>query len=292
MHNEGGAPSLTACSFVENSAENGGGIYSFDGMPRIFRTSFIRNSASLYGGGVYNMDSSAALINVHFQGNDADLGGAVSIHGASSSPLIANAAMVGNRARFGAALESQGDNYVELKNVTFVDNEATQLGGGISAAMNSELYLANTILWENLPDQVDSCPVCPANITYSLVQGGCPLNSDCTGNLITTNPGFLRNPYPGTDGTWGTPDDDYGDLSLHLVSPAIDAGNNAILPPDLPDLDDDGNFAEPLPRDIRMEPRRHDVLFAADTGAGSAPRVDMGAYEVWTTFIHLPLVRR
>jgi uncharacterized repeat protein (TIGR01451 family) len=66
----------------------------------------------------------------------------------------------------------------------------------------------------------------------------------------------------GTDGTVGTEDDD---LRLGAMSPAADAGNNAGI--DLCDLDLDG------------APRFLDDPDVTDTGSGSAPIVDMGAYE-------------
>ncbi len=48
-------------------------------------------------------------------------------------------------------------------------------------------------------------------------------------NLIGVDPGFVRNPSAGADGTWGTPDDDYGDLHLaSKSSPAYNASNNSL----------------------------------------------------------------
>jgi hypothetical protein len=87
------------------------------------------------------------------------------------------------------------------------------------------------------------------------------------GENIDQDPLFVRQPDPGGDGVWGTPDDDYGDLRLQLASPAIDAGDEGALPADSFDLDGDGDTAEPLPIDLDGNPR---VLYAA---------VDMGAYE-------------
>lgn len=58
-----------------------------------------------------------------------------------------------------------------------------------------------------------------------------------------------------------------GEYELHAGSPCIDAGNNpAALP--LPGLD------------LAGAPRFFDDPATADTGVGSAPLVDMGAYEL------------
>ena len=84
---------------------------------------------------------------------------------------------------------------------------------------------------------------------------------------------------PGLDGVWGTADDTYADLHLLPGSACIDAGSNADVPADTADLDGDGNTAEPLPFDLAGAGRFADDPYTADTGAGVAPIVDIGAYE-------------
>jgi hypothetical protein len=66
----------------------------------------------------------------------------------------------------------------------------------------------------------------------------------------------------GADDIPGNEDDDY---RLSVFSPCIDAGINGSTPLDAVDLD--GN------------PRRVDTLTVPDTGKGTAPIIDMGAYE-------------
>jgi hypothetical protein len=80
----------------------------------------------------------------------------------------------------------------------------------------------------------------------------------------------------GVDDVVGTEDDD---LQLGAGSPCVDAGVNGGLPADLVDLDCDGNVAELLPLDVTGIGRRADDVTVSDTGGGSAPVVDMGAYE-------------
>jgi VCBS repeat-containing protein len=77
---------------------------------------------------------------------------------------------------------------------------------------------------------------------------------------------FLRAPAVGLDGTWGTEDDDYGDLQVDGSSPAIDAGDNDALPLD-------------ISTDLSGEPRFVDIPSMPDTGNGTPPIVDLGAYE-------------
>jgi hypothetical protein len=45
--------------------------------------------------------------------------------------------------------------------------------------------------------------------------------------VLNVDPEFISTPSAGTDGTWGTSDDDYGDLRLSHSSPAINYGDNA-----------------------------------------------------------------
>jgi len=89
----------------------------------------------------------------------------------------------------------------------------------------------------------------------------------------------VRQASSGSDGQWGTADDDYGDLRLQHGSPCIDAGDNAAVPADISDLDGDGDVTEPIPFDLAGMARFFDDLLTPDTGLGTPPIVDMGAYE-------------
>jgi hypothetical protein len=73
--------------------------------------------------------------------------------------------------------------------------------------------------------------------------------------------------------------DDYRDLQLLSSSPCIDAGDNAAVPADMLDLDGDGNTTEPLPFDLSGWARFVNDPLIPDTGSGTPPIVDMGAYE-------------
>ncbi|MDY7110589.1 MAG: hypothetical protein SYC29_18305, partial [Planctomycetota bacterium] len=70
-----------------------------------------------------------------------------------------------------------------------------------------------------------------------------------------------------------------GEYDLAPGSPCIDAADNAALPPDELDLDDDGDTDEPIPLDLAGEARVIDDPDTEDTGHGEPPIVDMGAYE-------------
>jgi hypothetical protein len=100
-----------------------------------------------------------------------------------------------------------------------------------------------------------------------------------TSGNISADPKLVRLPSPGPDGVWDTADDDYGDLRLLPGSPCIDAGRNADVPADTADLDGDGDTTEPLPFDLAGKVRFAENPATPDTGGGTPPIVDMGAYE-------------
>ena len=85
-----------------------------------------------------------------------------------------------------------------------------------------------------------------------------PLTGESGFNLIGMAPWFVRNPSPGTDGIWGTGDDDPGDLRLTTQSPAVNRGNDNAIPAG-------------LTTDLDGQPRVYDG------------RVDIGAYEYQDT---------
>jgi len=163
-----------------------------------------------------------------------------------------------------------------LTNCTFSGNLATVDGGGIYYSFQTTL--TNCIIWGNVatgnydqiyPDYFD------VKTTYTCIQGSTGWLGTGTG-CIDADPKFVRNPSDGGDG-WGDDtatagvdegaNDDYGDLRLKSDSPCIDAGDN-----DAPAL-------AGVTTDIGRNLRKLDDANTADTGNGTPPIVDMGAYE-------------
>jgi len=69
------------------------------------------------------------------------------------------------------------------------------------------------------------------------------------------------------------------DYRLQTYSDCIDAACNCAVPPDVLDLDGDGDTDEYRPFDLDGEGRFFDDPATDDTGSGLPPIVDMGAYE-------------
>ncbi|MHC4758058.1 MAG: S8 family serine peptidase, partial [Planctomycetota bacterium] len=251
-------PVLINCEFNNNSASYGGGLYNYCGMPTLTNCAFSGNSATEpaggSGGGMLNVRSGPTLTNCTFSGNSAvKYGGGLS-HSYGSSLMLINCAFSGNTASSGGAVSSLIASYPILTNCTVSKNIASQHGGGLYSDIYSTPVLNSCILWSNSDVQGTSEPSqingISSVINYSCVQGW-------TGSLSGTG-NFGDNPL-----FVDAANDNY---HLQPGSPCIDAGNNTTVPPSLiVDLDD--------------KPRLVDDPCTSDTGNGTLPIVDIGAYE-------------
>jgi predicted outer membrane repeat protein len=281
MYNFSSSPTLTNVTFSGNSAGFGGGMGNESSSPTLTNVTFNGNSAS-YGGGMENyFSSNPRLTNVTFSGNSAGSAGG-GMDNERSSPTLTNVTFSGNTANFGGGMENYNSSNLTLTNVTFSGNSAAVYGGGMYNDSSSPT-LTNVIMWGNTATNdgqgiynIASNPT----ISYSNIQN-CGSSSgfwviacgtDGGGN-IAGDPRFED--ADGADNTPGTADDN---LRLQLTSHCIDAGKNAAVPPGVT-TDLDGN------------PRFVDIPTVPDTGSGTPPIVDMGAYEARLK-VFLPLVLR
>lgn len=300
MHNQQDAnPSLTDCSFLANTATTGGGIFNYIwANPNLIRVLFQGNSVANNGGGMASYNSAhPSLDEVTFQNNTAANGGGMFSYYNADSPSIKNTRFIGNSAANGGGLYSQEVPYAPqgIVNALFLGNTASSYGGAIysdrsrialtnatlsenSASVRAGAFynfnqgdatMSNVILWDN------SAPADPEihndtstnTISYSLVAGSGGSGAGWNSSLGSDGGGNLdSNPY--------FQDAAGGDLRLQDLSPAIDAGNNSAVPAG-------------VTTDLNGGPRFADISGVADTGSGTAPIVDMGAYE--TGFVDLAL---
>ena len=254
----------------------GGGMYILQGSPMIRNCTITGNTVGSFGfgrnggqgGGVYNGNASPVMINCTFTGNVANGGDGGGMCNWESSPTLINCVFAGNSTfgpndHNGGAIHNHYSSPI-LTNCTFVSNNAVGYGGAIHNNGPAFPVLSNCILWDNKAgagNEIYNSTYASATAAYSNIKGG----HAGAGN-ISADPAFVRNPSPGADGVWGTPDDDYGDLRLRFMSPCVDAGRNDPLPFDLTTDRADG-------------PRRIEINGIPDTGSGTAPVTDMGAYE-------------
>jgi predicted outer membrane repeat protein len=231
MYNDGtsggnSSPILSNVTFSGNSAGNAqglGGAMFNDGnngtsSPTLSKVTFSGNTAADYGGAMYNDGSS----------------------GGTSSPILGNVTFsdnsTGNQGD-GGAMFNRGTNggvsSPRLTNVTFSGNHAGSYGGAMynDGGFDGDLgtsspILSNVIAWNNtasLAPEIFNYYQSTSSISYSMIGGGCPLNSQCT-SMVGGNPQL---------GALGSNGGSTQTMMPAIGSPAIDAGNDVDcnLPP-------------------------------------------------------------
>ncbi len=250
------------CAIISNSAENGGGV-ACAGNARFIATNIVQNSTlgTGSGGGVLNTDGDIEMINCRLLENDAGFGGGIFAAVGSHSTLIGNY-IAQNTAIDGAGANIDVNTFVRMTNCSIVDNNASGIGGGLYATVqNSDALVVNSILWDNVGDEV-----------FADYEGG---GGRGGGDLVINN-SCIRFGWSGT-GTGNITDDPLfedpeGDLYfLTATSPCIDIANMAALitTRDVDDLDQDGLFREYYPIDVNGLPRVRNG------------RADLGALEAF-----------
>ncbi len=262
------SPTVANNNITGNGADSGGGLYLARSMATIAGNAITGNSAAYFGAGLYVESSSPTVANKTIAANSADWDGG-GLYLWDSSPTVMNNAIAGNDALIGGGLYLWNSSPT-LANNTITGNGAFE-GGGLYLGYSSPT-IANTIMTFNssgiyrhdkagTPTLRHNCV--HGNTTYDYSGLANPTGTD--GN-ISTDPLFVETPNAGPDGEWGTHDDYLGDLHLSSGSPSIDAGDNTAVPIDiLTDLDGRLRFVN--------DPA------VPDTGYGTRPIVDMGAYE-------------
>lgn len=198
------------------------------------------------GGGLLNELGNPTLVNLNFINNYAvNHGAAIATLGNPQQLTIANCTFSGNTTGSnGAIFNNQGN--IAVYNSSLVGNTGGNAGGIATIGKYDDpsaviTRIHNTILWANNGGQIYVQSDATLEVSYSLIQGGFP---DGTG-IVTDDPLFVD--AGGGDGQYGTWDDD---LHLTFNSPAKDAGNNNLIPPDIADSDGDGNMIESISLDF------------------------------------------
>jgi len=272
------------CLIRSNYAEFGGGMLNLNGASStVTNCIFEGNRAGQQAGGFY-CESSVNISIIQdctFRGNRS-AGDAGGLYVARRARAI-NCVMTGNVANSGGGLytiqiDGNNGNSFTASNCTIAGNSATTGGGTLNASGNSNSNVPlyhNTIIWGNTATTSPNVHNIPGtgtvqpNFSYCNIQGSGGSGS-WIGTSYGTNGGGNKDANPtfvdadGADNTVGTADDD---LRLLSSSPSVDAGNNSLIPAGIT-TDRDGN------------PRRTEDIYTPDTGLGTSPIVDMGAYEL------------
>jgi parallel beta-helix repeat protein/predicted outer membrane repeat protein len=282
------APFIDNCTISNNLAPQGGGISVGSFASPTIDNCIITNNEAFFGGGISCGGSSAPFItNSIFQNNSAtgdtvkDNGGGLHApiiincifkdntsnqNGGgmafdSAEPLIVNCTFDNNTAALSGGAISLHEAAPIITNCSFSNNSALTNPGGAIACNNPspETTVTNSIFWGDHPAEI-ACDANTISVTYSNIQGGggWPANPDMAG----------ADRWPGTGNINADPrflDQANGDFHLTNDSPCIDAGDNS--DPYLQTTDIDG------------DDRKIDDPAVADTGNGTPPIVDMGAFE-------------
>jgi hypothetical protein len=240
------SPTFRACRFIGNHARcGGGGIYARRGQPVFINCYFAGNHTEDYcptggdggGGAMYCDIGSPLFYNCTFTNNTTDYwygGGGGAIRARIGDPEFYNCSFIGNASeRFGGAILIDWDSDVMLSNSTILGNSAGESGGGIYLRDTATVSVGNSMLWWNTPQQILNDGSDTTNVTNSLLQ---PEFDQWSTAFIY--PQLAPSGHQTTD-------------SLTC----IDQGNDLLLPPDLADLDNDGDPNEPLPLDYDGDPR-------------------------------------
>jgi len=243
---------ITGSTIADNIAHDGGGVFNYavrnNGVARIEITdSTIRgNQAAGWGGGVFNyalLDSAVAATTISrstLEGNSAALfgGGVVNVasnHFAQATVDIQISTVSGNSASWGGGIANYRNSMnainaltrFDLVNSTISGNTASDYGGGLLQA-----------------GYLDTVPGQGVGLFNSIVAGNtAPSGPDSWGpvrsrghNLIgdtLDSGGFLETDLLNVDPRLGPLADNGGPTATHALldgSPAIDAGDNSVLP--------------------------------------------------------------
>lgn len=235
---------INNCKIIDNSAREGGGIFSL-GSISITNCTISNNTATSYNGGGVNFFGGAPVISNCLITNNKAVGngGGIACPNGSPRPVITGCNISKNTARNGGgiyfgytyfspvpitncviakntALDDGGGIYcsssfsLTIKNCTINDNVSGLYGGGITGSGSSSVKIINSILWENAANFGNAIYLyfgASATAIHSDIEGG----YFGTGN-INADPLYLG---IGTDNYY-----------LQLNSPCIDTGISAEAP--------------------------------------------------------------
>jgi hypothetical protein len=258
---------ISHCIITGNSAAAfGGGFYVSYGGTKISDCVISNNQANSGGGGAFLSGSGAMVVDSRFVNNTGSTGGSVYIFG-NYSPII-NRCHIAQTDASSALYMDSASALIENTEIVGTDNRPVVQSNSAATLLNCTIVgppSTYTFLGVvNVPSNYAT------NIYNTIVWGAADpatnLNYAGTGsranNLTTTNPMFV------------TGDPTNGNYRSGVGSPAIDSGNNV--------------FAAGNALDLYGKARRVDDPQTADSGVGTAPIIDIGAYELHPVTVSVP----
>ncbi len=263
-----------------SGTSRGAGLYITNGDPTVINCVFEQNVSVGDGGAVYADGSSQpTFTGCIFRSNQAGRGAGLFLAGGGGGTLT-NCLLVANYALDDAGAAYLGGTTL-LTNCTISENEADDTAGGLLVAGTARVTNGN--LWNNRRDQNGNGggPFSDADAQILLSSGTATVHfsnvqgtwGGAGGANVAVNPLFVD--ADGADNVFGTADDDF---RLSSSSFCIDRGKN--------DADGSTGATDPLPAidlagNLRRvdDPATNDCLGQSPGDCGTAPIVDIGAYE-------------
>ncbi len=236
---------INKCYIHDNIGCHGPGIAAIEGNLVITDCTINNNQGNTNGsgGGIFIKDSTARIDRCNINNNKAGRGGG--LYSESSSANVINSLFTGNQSQWCICCTFGGNNVIT--NCTIVRNKYNSWGSAVKSWTNGVVTVSNCICFYNSDGSDGKREVDTASpITYCNIYGGLAGEGN-----IDIDPNFAFE----------------NDFHLLADSFCIDAANNVSVPDwaDLYDLENCNRF--------------HDDPTIIDTGNGTAPIVDMGAYE-------------
>ncbi len=206
------APTFTACTFISNLSQNGGGFAAIDAAPRMLRGRFVQNTAMTNGGGCWLDRIHSDFENTVWDRNTAQSGGGGVFVADSSTLAIAHATFSGNAAPVGAAICLLNSGPVLQNSVisNSLSGEAVQFDNSLSTEVR------HCIFGLNLPGDFAGDSPMGLGVVDTVNLNGDPCDSD---NNLLMDP-LLISP-------------ESGDLRLQTGSPCISAAEGSTAAEDL-----------------------------------------------------------
>ena len=283
-----------------NAGQRGGGIYIKIAHPRIANCTISGNAATQEGGGINVERGGGTISNCVISNNTAcnpscASGGGIALSGTTSFALR-DSTLINNEGYGGAIYDGGATFLIERCRIRQNSNFPTvylgesfpNFGSGVIRnceivgtaagypvvqATSGATFLNCTIIGPSAPSGVAgamSVGVSPTNVYNSILWGA----TDPSKNFNYGGYGAASNNISTVDPLFATGDPTNGNYRPGEGSPAIDAGNNTVATGNVLDLD--------------SKLRPVDDPQTADTGAGTAPFIDIGAYELHPVTVSVP----
>jgi hypothetical protein len=258
IFNSAASPIMRHLTVIDNKMPGiggyGGGICNKHSSP-VMTHIVISGNAATNGGGLYNLQSDAVMNHITVSGN-ANCG----IFNSSSSPVMTNGIVSGstdngirnlnsfftmtNVTVTGNSTSDSGggiwndNSYNTMTNVTIVGNHADDDGGGIYYRENNSSVITdsvrNTVIWGNTATNGNNISYYGsgtlAYFTHSLVEGSGGSGSWDAGFGIDGGGNIDSDPMFASPVAASSTPTTTGDYRLQSGSPAIDNGDNALVP--------------------------------------------------------------